>query len=159
MSEVFLEDLEPGQIFSSGTILVEAEEIIGFAAQYDPQPFHLSEATAKNTFFRGLAASGWHTAALTMKLLVESDFKPAGGLIGASLEDLRWPRPVRPSDELKINVEILEVRASRSKPHQGIAKIKTTTLNQHGKAVQIYVANIIVLGREKTQNLSYPSVK
>ncbi len=149
MIEVLLEDLEPGQIFSSGTVRVEAEEIIGFAGRYDPQLFHLSEATAKNTFFRGLAASGWHTAALTMKLLVESDFKPAGGLIGASLEDLRWPRPVRPGDELKINVEILEVRASRSKPHQGIAKIKTTTLNQHGKAVQIYVANIVVLGRKK----------
>jgi len=123
MSEVFIEDLEPGQIFTSGIVRVEAEEIIEFAAQYDPQSFHLSEATAKNTFFRGLAASGWHTAAMTMKLLVESDFKPAGGLIGASLEDLRWPRPVRPGDELKITVEILEVRASRSRPHQGIAKI------------------------------------
>lgn len=91
MIEVFLEDLEPGHIFTSGTIRVEAEEIIEFASHYDPQPFHLSEVTAKNTFFRGIAASGWHTAALTMKLLVESDFKPAGGLIGASLEDLRWP--------------------------------------------------------------------
>ncbi len=149
MREVFLEDLKPGQIFSSGTVRIEAEEIIGFAVQYDPQPFHLSEDTAKHTFFRGLAASGWHTAALTMKLLVESNFKPAGGLIGASLEELRWPRPVRPGDELTIKVEILEVRGSRSKPYQGIAKIKTTTLNQHGKAVQIYVANIVVLGRKK----------
>ena len=156
MSEVFLEDLKPGQIFTSGTLRVETDEIIGFAGRYDPQPFHLSEVTAKNTFFRGLAASGWHTAALTMKLLVESDFKPAGGLIGASLEDLRWPKPVRPGDELKINVEILEVRASRSKPLQGIAKIKTTTLNQHGKAVQIYVANIIVLGRKKDPESQLP---
>jgi len=148
MSEIFLEDLKQGQIFSSGTIRVEGEEITAFARQYDPQPFHLDETAAKNTFFRGLAASGWHTAALTMKLLVESDFKPAGGLIGASLEELRWPRPVRPGDELKINVEILEIRSSRSKPHQGIAKIKTTTLNQKDKAVQVYVANIVVLGRK-----------
>ena len=149
MSEVFFEDLEPGQIFSSKTIRVTAEEIIAFAAQYDPQPFHLDETAAQNTFFRGLAASGWHTAALTMKLLVESDFNPAGGLIGAGLEELRWPRPVRPGDELNIKVEILEVRSSRSKPHQGIAKIKTTTLNQYDKAVQIYIAQIIVLGRKK----------
>lgn len=149
MNEVFFEDLKPGQIFTSGTIRVEAEEITAFASQYDPQPFHLDEASAQNTFFRGLAASGWHTAALTMKLLVASDFRPAGGLIGAGLEELRWPRPVRPGDALKIEVEILEVRSSRSKPYQGIAKIRTTTLNQHGKAVQVYVANIIVLGRKK----------
>lgn len=149
MNEVFFEDLKPGQFFYSGTIRVEAEEIKVFAAQYDPQSFHLDEASAQNTFFRGLAASGWHTAALTMKLLVESDFKPAGGFIGAGLEELTWPRPVRPGDDLKIHVEILEVRSSRSKPHQGVAKIKTTTLNQHGKAVQIYVANIVVLGRKK----------
>jgi len=149
MDEVFFEDLKPGQIFSSGTIQVNAEEIKAFAAQYDPQPFHLDESSAQNTLFRGLAASGWHTAALTMKLLVGSDFKPAGGLIGAGLEELSWPRPVRPGDELKINVEILEVRSSRSRPHQGIAKIRTTTLNQHSKAVQIYVANIVVLGRKK----------
>ena len=109
----------------------------------------MDENAAQNTFFRGLAASGWHTAALTMKLLVESDFKPAGGLIGAGLEELRWPRPVRPGDELKIKVEILEVRSSRSKPHQGLAKIKTTTLNQHGKAVQVYVAQIVILGRKR----------
>lgn len=149
MKKIFFEDLKPGQIFSSGTIQVDAAEIKAFAAQYDPQPFHLDENSAQNTFFRGLAASGWHTAALTMKLLVGSDFKPAGGLVGAGLEELSWPRPVRPDDELKINVEILEVRPSRSKPHQGIAKIKTTTLNQHGKAVQVYVANIVVLGRKK----------
>jgi len=153
MKEVFFEDLKPGQIFSSGTIRVDAEEIKAFAAQYDPQPFHLDETTAQHTFFRGLAASGWHTAALTMRLLVGSDFKPAGGLIGAGLEELSWPRPVRPGDELKVDVEILEVRSSRSRPHQGIAKIKTTTLNQHGKAVQVYVANIVVLGRKKDLQL------
>ena len=149
MNEVFFEDLKPGQIFSSKTIRVDAGEITSFATKYDPQPFHLDEATARNTFFRGLAASGWHTAALTMKLLVESDFKPAGGFIGAGLEELRWPKPVRPGDELRMTVEILEVRSSRSKPHQGIAKIKTTTLNQHGKAVQVYVAQIVILGRKR----------
>lgn len=149
MSEVFFEDLSPGQVFTSEPLSVTAEEIKQFAAQFDPQPFHLDETTAQNTFFRGLAASGWHTAALTMRLLVGSEFKPAGGLIGAGLEDFNWPRPVRPGDKLHIEVEILEVRPSRSRPHQGIAKIRTTTLNQHGKAVQIYVANIVVLGRAK----------
>ena len=149
MSEIFFDDLAPGQVFTSGPLSVTAEEIRQFAAQFDPQPFHLDETTAQNIFFRGLAASGWHTAALTMRLLVGSEFKPAGGLIGAGLEDLNWPRPVRPGDKLHIEVEILEVRPSRSRPHQGIAKIRTTTLNQHGKAVQIYVANIVVLGRAK----------
>lgn len=151
MREVFFEDLAPGQIFKSGTIRVDAEEIKAFATQFDPQPFHLDEAAAHTSFFRGLAASGWHTAALTMRLLVESDFRPAGGLIGAGLEELRWPRPVRPGDELHLEVEILEARPSRSKPHQGLVRIRTTTLNQHGKAVQIYIASIVALGRTKEQ--------
>lgn len=153
MGELFFEDLAPGQIFKSGTIRVEAEAIKAFAAQFDPQPFHLDEATAQHTFFRGLAASGWHTAALTMRLLVGSSFKPAGGLIGAGLEELRWPRPVRPGDELHLEVEILEVRPSRSRPHQGLVRIRTTTLNQQGKAVQVYIASIVALGRSKEQQL------
>jgi acyl dehydratase len=149
MTPFFLEELTVGQTFGSGSLQVTAEHIKHFAAAFDPQPFHLDEQSARETIFRGLAASGWHTAALTMRLLVESAFKPAGGLVGASLETLRWPRPVRPGDELRIETEILEIHPSRSRPGQGIVKIKVTTLNQAGKAVQIYIANVVVLGRRK----------
>jgi acyl dehydratase len=101
-AERYLEDFVAGQTFSSGRARITAEEIQAFAAKFDPQPFHLSESAAKQSFFRGLAASGWHTAAITMRLLVESDLKPAGGVIGAGFDEFRWPRPVRPGDELHI---------------------------------------------------------
>ena len=99
--------------------------------------------------FRGLAASGWHTAAITMRLLIESELKPAGGIVGAGFDDFRWPRPVRPGDELRVESEVLEVRSSKSRPDQGLIKVKTTTLNQNGEAVQISVGNLIVLRRPK----------
>ena len=94
--------------------------------------------------FRGLAASGWHTAALTMRLLVEGELKPAGGIIGAGFDEFRWPRPVRPGDELRVESEVLEVRPSKSRPDQGLIKVRTTTLNQNGEPVQILVANLVV---------------
>src|SRR5215471_18409976 len=98
----YLENFAVGQTFSSGRMRVTEEEIKAFAAKFDPQPFHLDEATAQQSFFQGLAASGWHTAAITMRLLVESDLKPAGGVIGAGFDEFRWPRPVRPGDELRV---------------------------------------------------------
>src|SRR2546423_5817107 len=122
MIERYLEDFRVGQTFTSGTLRVDAERIKRFAAEFDPQPFHLDEHTARETMFRGLAASGWHTAALTMRLLVESGINPAGGVIGAGVEDLRWPRPVRPGDELHIESEVIEVRPSQSRPEQGWIK-------------------------------------
>jgi acyl dehydratase len=145
-SPLHLEDLQPGQIYrSSGDpASVTAEAIKAFARQFDPQPFHLDEATAEKTFFRGLAASGWHTAALTMRLLVEGGLPLAGGIIGAGVEEVRWPRPVRPDDKLRVESEVLEVRPSRSKPEQGRAKIRTTTLNQNDEAVQIMTSNLVV---------------
>ena len=100
--------------------------------------------SARNTIFRGLAASGWHTAALTMRLLVESDLKPAGGIVGAGFDEFRWPRPVRPGDELRLESEVLEVRPSQSRPEQGLIKVRTTTLNQNADAVQILIANLVV---------------
>ena len=104
-----LEDFAPGQRYGSGKrIAVTAEEVTGFAARYDPQPFHLDEEAGRNSVFGGLAASGWHTAAMTMRMLVESDFWPAGGIVGAGMDELRWPRPVHPGDELHIETEILE---------------------------------------------------
>ncbi len=154
MDEVFLEDLAVGQLFGSGRLRITAEDIKRFAAEYDPQPFHLDEQTARSTLFRGLAASGWHTAALTMRLLVDSEFRPSGGLVGAGLEELRWPRPVRPGDELRIETEILALRPSRSRSGQGIVKIRVTTFNQADKPVQIYVANVVVLGRRKEEQVS-----
>ena len=143
----YLEDFEPGQKFGSNRLAVEAARIKSFAAEFDPQPFHLDESTARDTFFKGLAASGWHTAAITMRLLVDSELKPAGGIIGAGFDKMRWPKPVRPGDELRVESEILEVRPSKSRPDQGVIKVRTTTLNQDGEPVQVFVGNLIVLRR------------
>jgi acyl dehydratase len=143
----YLEDFAVGQTFNSGRLRVDAIEIKSFAAQYDPQPFHLDEAAAQNTMFRGLAASGWHTAAMTMRLLVGSEFQPAGGLIGAGMDELNWPKPVRPGDELHLNIEIIGVRPSKSRPSQGFIKVRTTTLNQHDEPVQVFVGNLLVIAR------------
>ena len=141
----YLEDFAVGQKFG-GTlrIRVDEERVKSFAAEFDPQPFHLDDTAARGSIFRGLAASGWHTAAMTMRLLVESDVKPAGGIIGAGFDEFRWPRPVRPGDELSIEAEVLEVRPSKSRPDQGMIKLRTTTLNQNGEPVQISVGNLVV---------------
>lgn len=147
MNERYLEDLVVGQTFTSKRTRIDADAVKRFAAEFDPQPFHLDERAALDSMFHGLAASGWHTAALTMRLVVESDFKPAGGVIGASLDELRWPRPVRPGDELRVEIEVLEIRPSRSRPRQGFVKVKATTLNQADEDVQIYIANLVVLRR------------
>jgi acyl dehydratase len=140
----YLEDFAIGQTFGSERLRINDEQIRRFAAEFDPQPFHLDEAKARQTFFAGLAASGWHTAALTMRLLVESELKPAGGLIGAGVDELRWPKPVRPGDELHLDSEILSVRASKSNPDRGLVKVRITTFNQNDEAVQIFIANLVV---------------
>ena len=144
MSGRYLEDFAVGQTFGSGRVQVTMEEIKVFAAKFDPQPFHLDEAAARDTIFKGLAASGWQTASMTMRLLVEGDLKPAGGVIGAGFDDFRWPRPVRPGDELRIEGEVLEVRPSKSRPNQGLIKVRITTLNQNGEAVQLQVGTLVV---------------
>jgi len=150
MTQRFLEDFNVAQIFGgSARIRVDSERIKSFAAEFDPQAFHLDEKAAGESIFGGLAASGWHTAAMTMRLLVESDLKPAGGIVGAGFDDFRWPRPVRPGDELRVESEVLEVRPSKSRPEQGLIKVKTTTLNQNGEAVQISIGNLIVPRRPK----------
>ncbi|HEX9837613.1 MAG TPA: MaoC/PaaZ C-terminal domain-containing protein, partial [Alphaproteobacteria bacterium] len=114
MSTTYLEDFAVGQIYVSGRITVKKERIKAFAAEFDPQPFHLDEDAARRSIFGGLAASGWHTAALTMRLLVDSDFRPAGGIVGAGFEKFRWPVPVRAGDELLVEGEVLDVRVSKS---------------------------------------------
>ncbi len=144
MTEHYLEDYSVGQKFISGRLRVEKERITSFAAEFDPQPFHLDEDAARNSIFQGLAASGWHTAAMSMRLLIESELRPAGGIIGAGIDELRWPRPVRPGDELRVESEIVEVRPSQSRPQLGLIKVRTTTLNQAGEAVQVFVGNLVV---------------
>ena len=144
MFEWHLEDFVVGQTFRSGRLTINEERIKRFAAEFDPQPFHLDPAAAQHTIFQGLAASGWHTAAVTMRLLVESEFRPAGGIVGAGFDEIRWPRPVRPGDELRIESEVLEVRPSKSHPDRGLIKLRTTTLNQNSEAVQVSVGNLLV---------------
>ena len=144
MSVRYLEDFAPGQTYRSGRMRVDAERVKAFAAEFDPQPFHQDEEAARKSIFGGLAASGWHTAAMTMRLLVESEFKPAGGIVGAGFDEFRWPLPVRPGDELYLDIEVLEVRPSKSRPNQGLIKVRTTTRNQKGEAVQVSVGNLVV---------------
>jgi acyl dehydratase len=140
----YLEDFAAGQSYRSGRLRVDEERVKTFAAEFDPQPFHLDADAARGSIFGGLAASGWHTAAMTMRLLVQSEFKPAGGIIGAGFDEFRWPAPVRPGDELYLDIEVLEVRPSKSRPNQGLVKVRTTTRNQKGEAVQVSVGNLVV---------------
>jgi acyl dehydratase len=145
----YLEDFAVGQIFRAGPLPIRADRIKAFAAEFDPQPFHLDEQAGEGTVFGGLVASGWHTAAMTMRLLVDSGFDPAGGIVGAGFEEFRWTRPVRPGDELRVEAEVVEVRPSRSRPDQGILKVRTTTLNQRDEAVQISLGNLVVPRRRQ----------
>lgn len=144
MTGRYLKDYQVGQTFGSGIAWIEAERIMSFAAEFDPQPFHLSEEGAKGSVFGGLAASGWHTAAVTMRLLVEGDLKPAGGVIGLGFDEFRWPKPVRPGDELRAASEIVDVKPSKSRPDQGVIKVRVTTTNQKGDVVQLSVVNLLV---------------
>src|SRR5579863_10345863 len=145
MSKIhYFEDFSVGQIFNTGRLQIDSDQIKTFATQFDPQPFHLDEEAAKNSVFRGLAASGWHTAALTMRLMTDGEFKPAGGIIGVGFDELSWSRPVRPSDELHAKSEILEVRPSKSRNDRGLIRVRTTTYNQNDEAVQSFVGNLIV---------------
>jgi acyl dehydratase len=143
-TKLYLEDFSVGQVFRSGSRQITEAEIKAFAREYDPQPFHLDNETAKATMFGGLAASGWHTMALTMRLLVDGGAPIAGGIIGAGAEELRWPKPVRPGDVLTVESEVLEIRASRSRPTQGLMKMRSTTFNQNGEPVQVFTANLLV---------------
>jgi acyl dehydratase len=139
----YLDDLRVGQRFTSGTYHMDADRIKSFAAEFDPQPFHLDEAAARNTVFRGLAASGWHTAAATMRLIVTGGLHLAAGTVGLGAE-ISWPKPVRPGDTLRVESEIIEMLPSRSKPNQAIVKVRNTTLNQNGEEVQILIAKLLV---------------
>ena len=144
MQSRFLEDFAVGQVFQTGSVRVEKNDIFAFAKQFDPQPFHLDEDAARRSPFGGLAASGWHTAAMTMRLLVDGEFRPAGGILGVGFDELRWPRAVRPGDELHVESEVLEVRPSKSRPDRGMIRVRTTTFNQNKEPVQVFTGNLLV---------------
>lgn len=144
---LFLEDLYVGQKFTSGTYRMDEARIKAFAAEFDPQPFHLDDAAARHSIFRGLAASGWHTAAATMRLMVTSGLPFAGGLVGLGGE-IAWPRPTRPGDTLRVESEILTIVPSRSKPNQAVVTARHITLNQKGEQVQILTTKILAFKRK-----------
>lgn len=132
---VYLEDLHVGQKLTAGPVTVTEKEIIEFAQKYDPQDFHTDPVKAKNTVFRELVASGWHTAGLTMRMVVEATPPMKGGMIGRNIEKISWPRPVKPGDQLSVAMEILDLRPSDSNPTRGIMRTKTTTFNQNHEPV------------------------
>jgi len=140
---LYFEDIAAGQTYRSPSLRIDAAAITGFAAEFDPQPFHLDDLAARKSLFQGLAASGWHTAALTMKLCLLSDFRPAGGILGVGGE-LTWLKPVRPGDALRVEIEVLDTRTSRSRPTQDLVKILITTLNRDGDPVQTFTPTLFV---------------
>jgi len=143
---LFLEDIFAGMKFFAGPYLLTEEAIIGFAKQFDPQPFHTDPKAAKATFFQGLAASGWHTVAITMRLLTEGGMPFGGGSIGLGAE-VSWLKPVRPGDELSVETEILDITPSRSKPHQAIVTVRTATRNQKDEIVQVLTSKVLSFNR------------
>ena len=140
---LYLEDIEVGQTFASGTYVMDAARIKEFATELDPQPFHIDENAAEDSLFHGLAASGWHTAAVAMRLLTTSGLRFANGILGLGAE-ISWPRPTRPGDTLHIDSEVIEIRLSQSKPDHGIVTIRSTMLNQKGETVYVLNAKLLV---------------
>ncbi len=140
---LYLDDLKVGQRFTSKTLTIDEAQIRAFAAEFDPQPFHLDDHAARATLFGGLAASGWHTAAITMRLQVDGGLPIAGGLVGAGGE-IAWPQPTRPGDVLRVESEIVEIKPSRSRPDRGMVTVRSETRNQRDEIVQIFTARLVV---------------
>jgi len=160
MSGRYLEDYVVGELLKpKARLRVEKDAIIAFAREFDPQPFHLDEEAGRQSIFRGLVASGWHTAAMTMSLVARSEYKPAGGSIGLGFERLDWPLPVRPGDELHIETKVLEARTSKSRPDRGLVKLHTQTINQNGEVVQELVGTALVPRRAAAAGGREPSAK
>ena len=141
---LFFEELRLGDTFQTAEHTVTAEEIIAFGRQFDPQPFHTDAAAARPTLFGRLVASGWHTAALSMGLMVRGEMRLDGGVIGQGVDGLRWPRPVLPGDRLRVKMEVVEINPEPSRTGRGIIKLFCRTLNQDGKAVQEMTANLLI---------------
>ena len=141
--ERYFDDLKVGDRFKSESLRVTERQVIEFAHKFDPQMFHLTRKSAERTIFKGLIASGWHTAAMTMRLFVQR-LNFAEGAIGLGVDELRWPNPVRPGDVLQVETEIIDLRLSRSKPNCGILRLRNVTTNQRGEIVQTMFANAMV---------------
>jgi len=147
VDKTFLEDLAPGQVFTSDArAIVDAGSIKKFAGEFDPQPFHLDEASAGTSFFKKLVASGWHTTAMTMQLIIKT-LPLSHGIIGSGVDELRWPRPVKPGDTLRLHCEVIDVTPSIMNPSRGTVRVRMTTLNQHDQPVQTMVANLLAFRR------------
>jgi len=144
---LYLDDLVVGTKYPAGPIAVDRGELIEFAKRFDPQPFHTDPVAAKDSLFGGLAASGWMTASLTMRMLVDSGNGPAGGFIARKVEAMEWPLPVRPGDTLRATSEVIEVLPSKSKPDRGMVRMRTETVNQDGAVVQVLTALLVVVKR------------
>ena len=154
MEHLYLEDLHVGQRFRSGTHVIEEAEIKDFAAEFDPQPFHLDETAAQASIFKGLAASDWHTAAIAMRLLVTGGLPLANGIIGLGGE-ITWPRPTRPGDSLHVDSEILDITPSRSKPNQAVVLVRSTMLNQKDEPVYVFNAKLLVFKRPMIKEMEH----
>ena len=139
----YLEDFQVGQRFVSASHTMDEAQIVAFARQFDPQPFHVDPEAARHSFFKGLVASGWHTAAISMRLIVSGEFRIAGGIVGGGGE-VTWPRPVRPGDTLQVHSEVVGVTPSRSRPERGMVAVRSETRNQRGEVVQIHTAHLVV---------------
>ena len=154
--KLYLEDLHVGRRFTTGTRAVDEREIVAFAREFDPQPFHTDPEAAKETLFGGLVASGWHTAAMTMRLQVECGLPIRGGIVGLG-GDLAWPAPTRPGDELHVESEVIENVPSRSRPDRGVVTLRSETRNQRGEVVQRTTVKLLVPRRPQSAGYSAPS--
>lgn len=146
---LYIEDLHLGQKFKAGPVKITAEEIITFAKQFDPQDFHTDPVKASETIFGGLAASGWHTGGLTMRMMLQALPKIKGGMVGRGAEKIEWPRPVRPGDELSVEMEVIDIKISDNRPESGVMKTRNTTFNQKGEIVMRMETKAFIPRREK----------
>jgi len=152
MKEHYFDDLKVGDRFKSEPLNVTEKQLIEFAHKFDPQMFHLSRKRAERTIFKGLIASGWHTAAITMRLFVQT-LNFAEGAIGLGVDELRWPNVVRPGDLLTVETEIVDLRPSHSRPRFGIIRLRNVTTNQRGEIVQTMLASAMVPKRERKETV------
>lgn len=150
MDSLWLEDIRVGDRFNTDEYEISSQEIVDFAQQFDPQPFHLNDQAAVDSFFKGLAASGWHTAAITMRLLVTSGIPITAGIIGASVE-LAWPSPTRAGDILHVELTVMSVKISKSQPDRGFVTVAYNTVNQEGEIRQRTTTNLLAFKRPQTK--------
>ncbi|MFT3792248.1 MAG: MaoC family dehydratase [Rudaea sp.] len=150
--ERFFEDFAVGEVFEFGDRVVDETEIVEFARKYDPQPFHTDPVAALDSSFGGLCASGWHTAAVVMRMFVDEFIAPASAMGSPGVDELRWVRPVRPGDRLRVSLRVLETRRSNSKPDRGILKLRYDTLNQHGEIVMSITSRAMLRSRHSTNH-------